>query len=190
MTPEESEIISRLKKGDGAALQKLFITWHPNLCQLANRFLQDHEQSKDVVQDVFVKLWNIRENLNITSTVAGYLRRAVVNTCLNVIEQNQKKSNVPIDHVVVHPSAKDTIDDYQYRELESRVADAIKNLPPRTKAVFTLIRFDEMTYQEASEALDISNKAVEKEMMKALRLLREALHEYLPAAILAIILNQ
>jgi RNA polymerase sigma-70 factor (ECF subfamily) len=189
ISSEEREIISKLKKGDGAALQKLFMAYHPALCQLAYRFMQDREQSKDLVQDVFIKLWNSRDTLQITATVGGYLKKAVVNTCLNAIERNQRQRKVSLDDLKVDPHMRSSEDEYQYRELETRLSTAIEKLPVRTRAVFTLIRFDEMSYQEASEMLSISTKAVEKEMMKALRLLRESLHDYLPAAILAIILN-
>ncbi len=73
--------------------------------------------------------------------------------------------------------------------MEKRAHHAVESLPTRTKAVFKLIRMEEMSYKEVSITLAIFEKAVEKEMMKALKLLRQALSDYLPALITAILFS-
>jgi RNA polymerase sigma-70 factor (ECF subfamily) len=75
-------------------------------------------------------------------------------------------------------------------ELKEKANHAIEKFPGRTRIVYTLIRSEEMSYREVAETLNISLKAVEKEMMKALKMLREALKDYLPSAIILLVAEQ
>jgi RNA polymerase sigma-70 factor (ECF subfamily) len=80
-------------------------------------------------------------------------------------------------------------DELSMNELSTHANNAINNLPPRTRTVFTLIRSEEMSYREVAETLGISIKAVEKEMIKALKLLRESLRSFLNSFALFLMLN-
>jgi RNA polymerase sigma-70 factor, ECF subfamily len=115
------------------------------------------------------------------------LKRAVLNTSLNYIES--RKRFVPLSDVATqHYVAENIVEQQQSSdELSLHIDKAVNNLPIRTKAVFTLIRFEEMSYKEVADSLDISLKAVEKEMMKALKLLRKELKDYLPLLILPLL---
>src|SRR5262249_14714803 len=129
---------------------------------------------------VFVKLWTGRERLNLTGSLEGYLKRAVFNTALNHIEQRDLKLRHMEGINNVRTALPRTPEaELQYSELEESVKAAVNDLPNRTRSIFVLIRSEEMSYKEVAEELQISTKAVEKEMMRALRLLREALKEYL-----------
>jgi RNA polymerase sigma-70 factor (ECF subfamily) len=86
-------------------------------------------------------------------------------------------------------SGQETDQQQLAEELAQLAQKAISKLPPRTQAVFKLIRTEEMSYKEVAETLHISTKAVEKEMMKALRLLRQALKDYLPILLLSSLLQ-
>lgn len=143
--------------------------------------LRDSEKAKDVVQDVFLKVWNNRENLAVTNSLNAYLKRAVINATLNVIEKEKRRSFLSL----LSPSTLSLVDQRksesiaETRELEQSIDKAILSLPARTRAVFVLVRIEQMSYNEVSESLHISNKAVEKEMMKALKLLRTQLRHFL-----------
>jgi RNA polymerase sigma-70 factor (ECF subfamily) len=177
---EEKQLIARIQNGDHAALKVLFTHYHTLLCRLASALLKDPEQAKDVVQEVFIKFWRNRHDLRITTSLNAYLKRAVVNTSLNYLEQNKASLRLPVEKADQQHSAYHPDSPHAYQELVTKVDVAIQQLPVRTRTVFTLIRSEEMSYKEVSDSLDISVKAVEKEMMKALRLLREALNDYLP----------
>jgi RNA polymerase sigma-70 factor, ECF subfamily len=182
---EEKEIIALLKNDDQEALKQLFDTWHSTLCLIAFRIIKDRDQAKDVVQNVFIKLWRNRKQLQITSSLSGYLKRATVNTALNYIESPAYINKQEIEKADLSFYATNSTDHgISYDELKVKSDAAIQSLPVRTRAVFALIRSEEMSYKEVSATLGISTKAVEKEMMKALKILREALKEYLLAAIL------
>jgi RNA polymerase sigma-70 factor (ECF subfamily) len=177
---EETQLIARIQNGDHAALKALFTHYHTLLCRLASALLKDPDQAKDVVQEVFIKIWRNRHDIRITTSLKAYLKRAVVNTSLNYLEQNNASLKLPVEKADQQHSAYQPDTPHEYQELVIKVDVAIQQLPVRTRTVFTLIRSEEMSYKEVSDSLDISVKAVEKEMMKALRLLREALKDYLP----------
>jgi RNA polymerase sigma-70 factor (ECF subfamily) len=168
----------------------LFTEHYSPLCLLAFRVVRDQDQAKDIVQDVFLKLWKNRRSLKITTSLHAYLRRATVNTALNYLESGyfRKKHALEKTDLSFHSgSAAD--EQHAYHELKNRADAEIEKLPLRTRTIFILIRSDEMSYKEVAETLGISLKAVEKEMMKALKLLRTALRDYLPSALIPFLAN-
>ena len=187
-SPEEKELITRLQQHDKQAVKVLFEKYHAGLCLKAYRIVGDPEDAKDVVQEVFVKLWKNSAALQIHTSLQAYLNRAVVNTSLNWLEKEKKFSKAGLEKAAEVPAAPFGVEQEQIAgELALQAEKSIQNLPPRTKAVFVLIRQEEMSYKQVAEALDISIKAVEKEMMKALRLLRDSLKDYLPLWIYAVL---
>jgi RNA polymerase sigma-70 factor (ECF subfamily) len=185
----EEELITLLRSSDSSSIKPVFDRYHAALCFTAFKILKDHDQAKDIVQDVFIKIWNARHNLNITSLEA-YLKRATINTALNYLEQRDRYKKEPIQESTLLSRATNTVsDELSMNELSTHANNAINNLPPRTRTVFTLIRSEEMSYREVAETLGISIKAVEKEMIKALKLLRESLRSFLNSFALFLMLN-
>ena len=185
---EEKKLISLLRQDDTTALKEIFDQYHAPLCQVSYAIVQDKDEAKDVVQDVFFKLWRKRGELTIETSLFAYLKRAVVNTSLNLLEKQKRfiRSGLTKSEEADFASQQGG-QEQLVGELSLLAEKAIENLPPRTKAVFRLIRFEEMSYKEVAESLNISLKAVEKEMMKALRLLRQALKDYLPLLLMGIL---
>jgi DNA-directed RNA polymerase specialized sigma24 family protein len=87
INPEQHHLLQSLREGDEKALKAIFMLYHSDLCRVAYRVLRDEERSKDVVQDVFLKIWVRRKELDITFSLAAYLRRAVVNASINMLQQ-------------------------------------------------------------------------------------------------------
>lgn len=187
---EEQDLTALIRKDDPSAMEILFKTYHASLCRLAYRMTKDADQAKDIAQEVFIKLWKNRRALQISTTLEGYLKRAVINTALNHLESVSRHATQPLESADLTSRAHNTVEHTVIAdELSQKASQAIHDLPVRTRMVFTLIRMEEMSYSEVAEALGISPKAVEKEMMKALRLLREALKEYLGPAAILVLLN-
>jgi RNA polymerase sigma-70 factor (ECF subfamily) len=186
--PTEKELIALIKNDDQIALKQLFDGWHHSLCLTAFKIVQDRDQAKDIVQDVFIKFWKNRKKLEIEGSFGAYMKRATVNTALNHIKRiaNFKKAELEKSDLSFF-SGNSTDQALNHDELVKKSEYAIMRLPARTRVVFTLIRSEEMSYKEVSITLGISTKAVEKEMMKALKLLREALKEFLFTSILLLI---
>jgi RNA polymerase sigma-70 factor (ECF subfamily) len=188
---DEKNFSELLRKGNLSAIKYIFDAYHPGLCLLAYRILKDTDQAKDVVQDVFIKLWGNRHDLEITGSLKAYLRKATVNTALNFVRSSRRFNKQELEQTDLSAfGANSTEEDIFYEELTQKANKAIDDLPGRTRIVFTLIRAEEMSYKGVAETLQISTKAVEKEMMKALRLLRDALKDHLDNPLLLIMLMQ
>ena len=183
-------LIALLKKDDPSAMKAIFDSNHTVLCRLVYAMVKDTEQAKDIVQDVFIKLWRNRYNLAIQVSLEGYLKRAAVNTALNYLESTGRWKKQQLTESDLSRFALNSTDRaFSSDELNQKTDDAIRHLPVRTRSVFTLIRSEEMSYKQVAETMGISMKAVEKEMMKALKLLREALKDYLNALLIVFMAN-
>ncbi len=185
ISQNEKEILALLKRDNPSGLKLLFEEYHGSLCLLAYRMVADRDIAKDVVQEVFIKLWGNRQKLDITYSLSAYLKRSVINTALNYLEKDKRSSKVGLEQIGSLPHANFSDQKVSFDELSAQIDQAINQLPVRTRSVFVLIRKEEMTYNEVSVALGISTKAVEKEMMKALKLMREMLKNYLPVIFIA-----
>lgn len=159
------------------------------LNNVAYTVLKDRDVSKDIVQQVFLKLWNGRETLTINSSIRSYLHRAVINTALNHIQKNKRM--VPTEQEDLANSSPstgtDVLDQLSHDELETALHQAIDELPPRCRLVFILSRFDGLTNSEIADRMDTTTKTVENQMGKALKHLRLALTPYLNNELISIV---
>lgn len=165
---------------DEAAFEEMFRGYHQQLCRYAFTIVKDADQAQEMVQDVFLRIWERRGTIEITTSVKAYLYRSVHNACLNL--NQQKKKEVRMDEVslkVIHPSAN-AEERVQDGELNRAIASGLDKLPAECRKVFEMSRFGEMKYREIADALGISVKTVENQMGKALRIMREQLSDYLP----------
>ncbi|MEZ4985061.1 MAG: RNA polymerase sigma-70 factor [Saprospiraceae bacterium] len=169
----------QLRAGDRSALKQIFDAQYQPVCHAIYRFVQDPGLSEDLAQEVFVRFWEKREDIHIESNLGAYLRRMAVNEALAYL---RKKSRFLADELPAQlPGQQAAAADEQLAttELAERITHAINELPPRCRVVFQLSRFEEKSYQEIADSLDISIKTVENQMGKALKLLREKLGDYL-----------
>jgi RNA polymerase sigma-70 factor (ECF subfamily) len=155
--------------------EKIFREYFDVLSNIAYNVVHDEDTAKDLVQQVYLKLWQKKDKLQIRGKVKSYLHRAVVNTCLNYIEKNKKLS--PLDETVynVKVAEADTSNQTPVEEVEKGVRQAIELLPEKCRIVFSLSRFSGMKNKEIAEYLGISIKSVEKHIGKALKQLRISL---------------
>ena len=168
--------------------EDLFRTHYAELCGFANKFLRDIEAAEEIVQSVFVKFWESKEETNIQSSPKSYLFTAVKNTCLNQlkhfkIKEDYKQHNqreIDLENLQQHS-------DLETNEVESKIHAAIDALPEGRKKIFILSRFEGLKYQEIANKLNISIKTVENQMGSALKQLKVDLAEFL--SLLFILIN-
>ena len=177
----DADLLARLRGGDHAAFDAIFRQWYEPVVRSANRVLHDPGVAEELSQDVFLELWRRRETLAPDSSVAGYLMQAVRNRALNHLRHLhvQKKSAVYVE--ALSEPAKQADAETQAGELHDAIRDAIAALPPRTREVFLLSRERNLRYSEIAEQLGVSVKAVEANMSRALRQLRDKLSPFLPS---------
>lgn len=182
----EQELVQALQNGDERAVEALFKSLYQRLCNYANTILNDIYESEEVVQQVFVQLWEKRETMEITTSVQSYLFRAVRNTSLNKIK-HAKVRQIYAEEVtaMAQQSEPATVTTF-HNELQNQIHVAIESLPEQCRLVFKLSRFEELKYAEIAEQLGISIKTVENHMGKALKIMREQLKDYLTVWLLFI----
>lgn len=159
------------------------------LTNLAYTVVKDKEVSKDVVQQVFLRLWQNRSETVIKSSIKAYLYRAVVNTSLNHV--NAGKKFIPLD--IQNTDSVTVCDDVTAKEesrsaIERKVHVAINELSPVCQEVFRLSRYSDLTNKEIASELNISVKSVEKHITKALKILRDKLKPLMAVEVVLLLL--
>lgn len=176
----DRDLLTRLRGGDHAAFDEIFRQWYEPAVRSASRILRDPGVAEELAQEVFLELWRRRESFPPDSSAGAYLLQSVRNRALNHLRhlQVQQKSILHIE-ALTEPAEHADVEAH-VGELESAARRAIDALPTRTREVFLMSRERGLRYSEIAEALGISVKAVEANMTRALRQLREALAPWLP----------
>jgi len=170
----DQDLFARLRAGEAPALDELFRRHYAELCRAALRFVNNEQEAEDIVQELFVSLWEKRDRgKDDVGTVGPYLRRAVRNRSLNYLRDRKR---IPVDdgEVPLTLAATGFADDgLEQDELSVRINRAIDRLPERCRLVFVMSKMEEMSQKEIAAALEISIKTVENQMTRAYRFLRE-----------------
>lgn len=180
-----TDLIHLIRSGDEKAFETVYRLYANNLYIVAMSYVQDDFIAEEIVQKVFIRLWDKRKELDIRTSVNGYLFIMVKNKCLDYLRKPRKV--IPIDG---HEEQKERDihffalqDDGASRliesELEKKIHEGIELLPDACKAVFMKTKMEGLKYAEAAKELNISVKTVESHMSKALRHMRLYLREFL-----------
>jgi len=177
--------IAALRKGEKYAFEEIYNDFFGVLYHLCNQYLHDERVAEEMVQDTFMKLWEIRQTLNDQVNIRNFLYTITKNNCLNYL-RNQKISlkyqdNVKYLEMQFNYEALEKLGNYlQFEELKTKIDMAISNLPAEVIETFSLSRFEDLSYKEIAEQQGISIKTVEARISKALRILRVELKDYMP----------
>lgn len=189
---EEENIIPLLIKGNEAAFEKVYRMYFQRVLYFVNTYLNDISISKNITQDTFLKLWEQRSTLRTNTSLLSYLLVIARNSCLDYLKHQQivhrYENKVQQRHkefeLNYHALRRLEIDFLTYREIEQIIQQTLDKLPPQCREVFRLSRFEERSNQEIAESLKISVKTVEAHITRALKILREALKDYITILIL------
>ena len=171
----DSELIELLKDKSEQAISLIFKEHYEFLCRSIIRIVNDPHVAEDLAQDVFHDLWKRRENLEISTSIRAYLRRAGINKTLNYIRDKKVKWDDEDKLPMMRSNTPLAIETLESKDLEKLIGNTIEALPDRCRLIFTLSRFEEMSYKEIADSLDLSVKTIENQMSKALKILRDAL---------------
>ena len=172
-------------------LNTLFQAHYDELCRYAFSILKDQDVAEDVVQQLFIKLWEKRSSIGKIENIRSYLFRSTFNMSLN--EQKRMQRMPKRDEDIIQNSSLQSSDNtsnlLDSNELQERIDTAMMVLPKKCRDVFHLSRSEQLSYKEIAEQMKISPKTVENQVGKALRIMREELKDYLPLLILTLVLN-
>lgn len=176
-------LYSLIQKGDKTAFDMLFLKYYPALCAYGKQFVE-MEDAEEIVQDVMLWLWENKESTIVETSMQHYLFRSVKNKCITLINKNILKQKV--NHILQSEMQEifGDPDFYIVEELTQNIDKAIRKLPESYRIAFEMNRFQNKTYQEIANELEISPKTVDYRIQQALKILRRELKDYLPLIIL------
>jgi RNA polymerase sigma-70 factor (ECF subfamily) len=174
----DKELLERIARKDGRALGLLHMRYYESLCNTAYKKVGDELTVEEIVQDVFVVLWEKASQLDFDGDVKNYLFATLRNKVLYEIRSRIAKMNlVALYEPVPEIYLTDASHLLQAKELEQRIHSIIEELSPQSREAFKLSRFEQMSYKMIAERMDISVTTVEKHISKALSVLRKEFSE-------------
>lgn len=181
MVDIDIQYINGLRHSNEEVYEQLFRCYYERLCNYANTIVKNDDEAEEIVQTTFLQLWEKRLEVEIHTSMKSYLYRMVHNTCLNRLKhQKVKQLHSEYCQNQTEEFGNCASSELIGKELQLQINKAIDMMPNQCKTVFELSRFENLTYSEIAEHLNISIKTVEKHKMKALKILREQLKDYLP----------
>jgi RNA polymerase sigma-70 factor (ECF subfamily) len=182
--PDEYDLIAALKEGNAQAFSLLFKAFYRDMVLFGGTYLPQQTVCEDIVQSIFLKLWNERATLVIETSLKSYLLRAVRNACLDEIRHR----NIVLEHesyVLSSLRPDDLVDTGSYvlySELQRHLRRALERMPEAYHEAFAMNRFEGLKYREIAGKLNVSERTVEVRIGKAIDFLRKYLQEFLVAA--------
>ena len=176
-----------LKADEPGTVKQLFYEFYPFLCTTIFRIVKVRAIAEDLAQDTFFKFWEKRNSIEINTSLKAYLRRMAINEGLYYLRKNKKFQREDGVEPGDLQGLTDTVEEQLLQqELADKISDAIKQLPPRCQEVFRLSRFEDLSYREIADKMEISLKTVENQMGKALKILRISLKDYIHLLVLSL----
>lgn len=163
--------IYSLRKGEKTAFKKLYAEKFAKLCSFANKFIKDRDASVDIVQDVFVNLWDNRETIRYNTSIDSFLFVSVRNACINYLRRKNSKEKL-------HQSYSDLSSEsvYEFNVLEKQVYDQVYNyiqeLPIRTREIM-IMTLNGVSNSEMKDELDVSINTVKTLKRNAYKKMKE-----------------
>jgi RNA polymerase sigma-70 factor (ECF subfamily) len=168
----EDDLLKKLKNGDEDAFHQIFNGYFSMLVAFALKYLGDLDMSKEVVQNAFVKLFEKRNSLEISSNIKSYLFKMVYNDCLNLLKREKNILRLHNEYALGLDLYQDYIELSEQTELEYKIYTALNKLPPQCQRIIRQSRFEGKKNQVIANELNISIRTVETQISKALKLLK------------------
>ncbi len=187
----ESQLLTDLQNDKSKAFDIIFNKYYKDMVLFAQNYIETRTESEDIVQSVFLNLWNHRKDLYINTSLKSYLLKSVRNLCLNQLRHSDirreyqkymtEENNILSEH--------NTENYLLYSELHAHINSAMKKLPENQQEVFILSRINGLKYKEISQRLNISERTVEVRISKALKTLQHLLQDFLISSLIFLFLK-
>lgn len=176
---DQSGQVKRLISGDKIVINELYEEYSSKLYNFAFGYLKSEPDAKDIVQEVFINLWDNRKKINKDSNLNAYLFTIAKNTVISVfrkkLSEKQYLENLK-EKVII--TGTDTESRVNYDLLSEKIAELIDGLPPQRRKVYILSKEEGLSNQKVADELGISIKTVEDHITKARKFLKDNLREY------------
>lgn len=176
----DEQLLQQMAGGDRQTFTLVYRRYWEDLFITASKVLRGKEEAADVVQDVFLSLWNRRNELNLQGSLAAYLHTSVRYKCIHYIEKNITRRDylVQLAEVAISSSSPNAEINLQLKEMQQIINKAVAKMPPKMQEVYKLSRQEHLSYKEISDCMSISVETVKKHIQHALRLIRKDIASY------------
>jgi len=183
----EADIVEELIVGNQKAFEKVFNTYFKKLYVFSKEYVIESETARELVQEAFIKLWEVKSRLRPDTNISAYLYAMVRNSSISFLKQaivkrkyvEYSKLKYQQYQLNYYALADESAEKLIYKELENKIHEIIEHLPKRCRTVFELSRFQELKHKEIASQLNISVKTVENHISEALKRIHLQLAEYL-----------
>ncbi|MDR2038052.1 MAG: RNA polymerase sigma-70 factor [Bacteroidales bacterium] len=184
MSSHKGVDVKKLQSGDKREFELMFKSYYPYLCFYAESIVGEKCAAEEIMSDFFLRLWENHKSIVINKSLQAYLMKGVRNNCLKHLE-HMKVHQKHKEHVqylmensdlLLPQSGEHPLSLLITRESLEEIEKAIDLLPPQCKEVFTLIRMDNLSYEETSKKLGISINTVRTQIVRAMRKLKESIN--------------
>lgn len=177
---DDKQLLACLKADDESAYVELYNRYWQKLFSIAANKLNNLAEAEELVQDIFLNIWNRRAELEIRSAVSSYLAVCVKYNVINVLAKRNKQYRYVRYATQNTPEGDHSTENWlQFEELKERLAKLVAGLPEKCRLIFRLSREQGLSQKEISARLNISEKTVESHLTKALRTLRLSLEQFI-----------
>lgn len=166
------ELLLQIAAGDQTAFQQIYAGFYKRLYQFALAIVKTRETAEEIVEDVFIRIWQKRQDISSIRNLRVYLYTATKNASLNYLSRKARASvTEPFDHIHVELSETALTPEQILitTEIHLKILKTVEALPPRCKMIFKLVREDELQYKEIAEILNISINTIDAQMAIAVK---------------------
>jgi RNA polymerase sigma-70 factor (family 1) len=186
---DEIELLEQLQKGDTEAYLALYQRYHVLVYQWALKLVKIPQLAEDLVQDVFLKVWQIRERLNPQQSFPAFIYRIARNKAFNLLKKISSDDDLRLRVMTeLSTTAESAENKLVWQQYEQLLKNAIEQLPQQRQKVFKLCRQQGKTYDEAAAELGISRNTVKEHMVMAVKNIKEYFYKYGDIAFLFVLL--
>lgn len=185
-----TELVKLLKKDDMAAFDAIYNKYCHKLHQFVLMYLKQEEDTEEIVQEVFIKIWESRGKIDIYASFESFLFTIAYNATMSLLRKrmSETKSREYLKSLQQISSAEQIIDEIQYRELTQKVESLLKELTPRQEEIYRLSREEGLTHEEIARKLNISESTVNNHLVKTIKFLKSQIDSGLAINVLFICL--
>ena len=179
---EHAKLVKGIRENDKKSLEKLFMSLYVRLRNYANTLTNSPDDSEDIVQEVFLKVWNKRSELDENGSIQTYLFVCTRNSCLNWLKHRKTEDAYARIMAIVYEDSEGIVTPYESLiadDIEKDFRQVLDELPVQCRRVFELNRFEGLKYHEIAAHLNISIKTVETQMSRALVKMRFQLKKHI-----------
>ena len=169
----ERELLIQLKQGDDNAFEEIYHLHSNRLYSNLLKLVKSEELAMDLLQDLYIKLWNNRASIDVDKSIGAYLFSIAKNLAIDFFRRAARESNLQNHLITVGTELYNHVDDVLFhKETSAILSKAIQALPPQQQKIFNLCKMEGRSYDEAASILGISSATVGNQLVRALRTVR------------------